>query len=79
MLARARERSDSFSEALAQLTAAEVCRMSSERAERGLAAAQQALGLFLRLGDRQGQGAAHQALSDLHRLEEDLEQAFQVA
>lgn len=33
--------------------------------------------LFLRSGDRGGQGAAHQALSDLHRLENDLEQAFQ--
>eukprot|EP00435_Cladocopium_sp_Y103_P069030 s170_g32.t1 len=33
--------------------------------------------LFLRCGDRAGQGATHQALSDLARLDGDSDQGFQ--
>jgi len=78
MLARARDFSNSRGEALAHLTMAEICRLSSQLTK-GQTAAEQALSLFLRIGDRAGQGAAHQALSDLARLDGDSDQAFQAA
>eukprot|EP00913_Durusdinium_trenchii_P010086 g9459.t1 len=79
MLARAREMSSEPSaEALALLTSAEIARLSGARAK-GQGAAEDAMSLFLRAGDRAGQGAVHQVLSDLARLEGDSDDALQAA
>lgn len=78
MLARARDFSDSRAEALAHLTMAELCRLTGQLVK-GQNAAEHAMSLFLRCGDRAGQGATHQALSDLARLDGDSDQAFQAA
>ncbi|CAJ1407137.1 unnamed protein product [Effrenium voratum] len=78
MLAKSREADDVGLEGLAELTLAEVT-LAGLRVEKSKDHAEMALQLFLRAGDRCGQGACHQVLSDLARQDSDADKALEAA